>query len=77
MEKLEFNLLVDEEILEARISEGYYVIFGNLFQGYQINAHLNGESFRDIGKFRDIYAALDKANEHYIEFKKLKFEGKQ
>jgi len=72
MEKLEFRLLVEEEILEAQIPEGYYNIFGNLFQGYQINANLNGENFRGIGKFRDIHTALDKANKHYAEFKKRK-----
>jgi hypothetical protein len=64
VEKLKFNLCVDDEVLEARIPEGFYTIFGNLFRGFEIYAHLDGKSIGNLGKFRDIYVALDKANEH-------------
>lgn len=68
---LDFLFLSHEDILEARVEEGYYHIYTG-DNGFVVTACLNisdSHVTQNIGDFPDIYAALEAANKHYRNFK--------
>jgi hypothetical protein len=65
MKKLDFGFLQHDDLLEARVEDGngFYQIGANK-AGFLVTAYLNSKCL-EIGKFPDIYEALDAANQHY------------
>jgi hypothetical protein len=64
---LEFDFSPHDDMLEARVDEGFYHISGYLPEFYTM-AFLNGECI-ELGNFSTIYEALDETNKHYKEYK--------
>ncbi|NIQ14752.1 MAG: hypothetical protein GTO02_10245 [Candidatus Dadabacteria bacterium] len=66
---LDFGFLPHDDILEARVDNGYYHLYHNYDKGFVVRAEVfelgEWKETVDVGCYKNIYMALNAANNHY------------